>query len=199
VTAVVVAVVMMGAGVAVGIAIGAGSRRRSPSGTPGTPGKPGTPGRILFPFVGDALSGDALDCALRLAAAEHATLVPVFIARVPLILPLDAALPGQGARWLRLQEVIEQRGAMSAVAVDPRIQRGRSVRHALRSVIADASWDRIVIAAAHAGGPGVAAEDVRWLLDYAPDEIVVLRPRTDGALHLPATALTPERRLASVA
>jgi hypothetical protein len=44
--------------------------------------------RILFPFVAEAISADALDCALRLAAAEHVTLVPALLARVPLTLPL---------------------------------------------------------------------------------------------------------------
>ncbi len=39
--------------------------------------------RILFPFLAEALSADALDGALRLAAAEHATLVPACLARVP--------------------------------------------------------------------------------------------------------------------
>jgi hypothetical protein len=116
----VVALALMGAGVAVGVAITARSRGRSPAPLPETPGQ------ILFPFVGEALSVDALDCALRLAAAEHAMLIPVFLARVPLMLPLDVALPGQGAHYLCLQEVIEQRAAMFAVPVARRIQRGLS-------------------------------------------------------------------------
>jgi hypothetical protein len=186
---------VLGAGVAAGFTIGARTRARAVVRSLRTV----TPGRILFPFVGDALSGDALDCALRLAAAEHATLVAVALARVPLMLPLNVALPAQGARYLSLQEAIEQRAALFAVPVDPRIERGRSVRHALRSAIAGERWDRIVIAAAHAEGRGIAAEDVRWLLDHAPGEIVVLRPRVDGTLHLPATPLIAERRLASVA
>ena len=49
--------------------------------------------RILFPFVAGALSQRALDAALRLAAAEGATLVPVFLARVSLDLPLESPLP----------------------------------------------------------------------------------------------------------
>ena len=51
--------------------------------------------RILFPFIGGALSKRALDAALRLASAEDATVVPIFLARVPLHLPLDAPLPRQ--------------------------------------------------------------------------------------------------------
>ena len=63
-------------------------RARRPSRVPVT----GTR-RILFPFVANALSARALDAALRLARAEDATLVPVFLATVPLHLPLDTPLP----------------------------------------------------------------------------------------------------------
>ena len=52
-------------------------------------------GRILFPFIGGALSRRALDAALRLASVEEATVVPIFLARVPLHLPIDAPLPHQ--------------------------------------------------------------------------------------------------------
>ncbi len=49
--------------------------------------------RILFPFLGSDLSSRALEAALRLAAAEEATLVPAYLARVPLNLPLESPLP----------------------------------------------------------------------------------------------------------
>jgi hypothetical protein len=162
--------------------------------------QPATPRRILFPFVAEALSADALDSALRLASAEHATLVPVALARVSLTLPLQAALPRQGSVCLRLQEAIEQRAIRFGVQVDARIERGRSYRHALREAIANDRFDRIVIAAAHANGPGIAAEDVRWLLDNAPGEIVVLR--TDAGPYITpggsARAPEPATSLASV-
>ncbi|MGH3100358.1 MAG: hypothetical protein ACRDPU_05175, partial [Thermoleophilia bacterium] len=54
-----------------------------------------SPERILFPFVGRALSRRALDAALRLARADGASLVPVFLAQVPMRLPIDAPLPRQ--------------------------------------------------------------------------------------------------------
>jgi nucleotide-binding universal stress UspA family protein len=156
--------------------------------------------RILFPFVAEALSADALDCALRLAAAEHATLVPTFLARVSLTLPLQAALPQQGTICLGLQETIEQRATSVGVPVYGRIERGRTHRHALRQAIAKERFDRIVIAAAHANGPGIAAADVRWLLDNAPGEIVVLRPKTDTQITPPRASRAPEpiRSLAPV-
>ena len=60
--------------------------------------------RILFPFVAGALSQRALDAALRLAAAEGATLVPVFLARVSLDLPLESPLPRQCSMAMPLLE-----------------------------------------------------------------------------------------------
>ena len=142
--------------------------------------------RILFPFVAQALSPRALDAALRLARAEEATLVPVFLARVPLRLPLDAPLPRQSGVALPLQEAIEHRAVRFGIAVDARIERGRTYRHALRQTIADERFDRIVIAAAADGSPGFAPDDVAWLLANAPGEIVVLRPKADEQIGPPA-------------
>jgi nucleotide-binding universal stress UspA family protein len=139
-------------------------------------GPASTTRRILFPFVASALSRRALDAALRLARAEDATLVPVFLARVPLHLPLDAALPRQSTIAISLQEAIEQRATAFEVPVDARIERGRTHRHALRQTIANEHFDRMVIAAAAHDSPGFAPDDVAWLLANAPGEIVVLRP-----------------------
>jgi nucleotide-binding universal stress UspA family protein len=132
--------------------------------------------RILFPFVAQALSTRALDAALRLAKAEDATLVPMFIAVIPAHLPLDATLTRQCAIAIPLQEAIEQRATKFGVPVDARIQRGRTYRHALRQTIDQERFDRIVIAAAARGTPGFDADDVAWLLNQADGEIVVLRP-----------------------
>jgi hypothetical protein len=146
--------------------------------------------RILFPFVAGALSRRALDAALRLAKIDGATLVPVFLARVSLDLPLDSALPRQCSMAMPLLEAVEQRATEAGVPVDSRIERGRNRRHALRQAIAQERYDRIVIAAASEGSPGFDAEDVAWLLDHAAGEIVVLRPSAaDDELY-------PGRRLA---
>jgi len=156
--------------------------------------------RILFPFVANALSPRALDAALRLAAAEGATLVPVFLARVPLDLPLDTPLPRQCSMAVPLLEAIEQRATEVGVPVDSRIERGRNRRHALRQAIAQERFDRIVLAAATKGSDGFDAEDVAWLLDNAPGEIVVLRPSSnDDGPALPTVAGSrrrPPRRAA---
>jgi len=132
--------------------------------------------RILFPFGSHSLAQSALDSALRYASAEGATLVPVFLARVPLRLPLDTPLPRQSEIAIPMQETIERRAAAVGVPVDSRIERGRTYRHALRQTLEHERFDRIVVAASASGSAGFNPDDVRWLLDNAPGEIVVLRP-----------------------
>jgi len=154
-------------------------RRRGPAAAPVR-----SAGRILFPFVAEDLSQRALDAALRLAVAEQATLVPVFLARVSLDVPLDTPLPRQCSMAVPLLEAIEQRATEAGVPVDSRIERGRNRRHALRQAIATERFDRIVIAAASKGSHGFDADDVAWLLGNAEGEIVVLRPATPAAMKL---------------
>ena len=108
--------------------------------------------------------------------------------RVPLHLPLDAPLPRQSTWRCRCQEAIEQRADRFGVPVDSRIERGRTYRHALRQTIANERFDRIVIAAAADGSPGFDADDVAWLLDNGPGEIVVLRPERGGRASAPRAA-----------
>jgi nucleotide-binding universal stress UspA family protein len=142
------------------------------------------PRRILFPFVGHALSRRALDAALRLSRAEGATLVPVFLARVPMHVPIDAPLPRQCAEGLPLLETIEQRALAFGVPVDARIERGRTQRHALREAITHERYDRLVVAAAPGRGEGFHGDDIAWLLDNAPGEVVVVRPSGDDRPRL---------------
>jgi hypothetical protein len=158
-------------------------RRRRP------PGEPPSSRRILFPFTAHALSQPALDAALRLASAEHATLAPVFLAKVPLHLPLDTPLPRQCGKAVPLLETIEQRAVRYRVPVDARIERGRDRRHALRETIAHERFDRMVVAAAPPGSDGFDSRDVAWLLDHVPGELIVLRPAVDEPLRVPRPAV----------
>jgi hypothetical protein len=164
-------VILAGAVVALGIVLVIRERGARPP-TLSTP----SPTRILFPFVGTVLSQRGLDAALRLARIDGATLVPVFLARVPLHLPLDAALPLQCDGALPLLEAIEQRAVRSGVSVDARIERGRSYHHALRRLVEHESFDTVVVAAGDAGSPGLLPDDISWLLEHVPGEIIVIRP-----------------------
>ncbi|HEX4364874.1 MAG TPA: universal stress protein [Solirubrobacteraceae bacterium] len=132
--------------------------------------------RILMPFTGTTISQRALESALRLAQAEGATLMPGYLVRVPLHLPLDAPLPRQCTSAMAILEAIEQRATLRGVPVDARIERGRSYRDALRRLLATERFDRVVVAASATGQAGLTGEDLVWLLDRAPAEVLILRP-----------------------
>jgi len=152
-----------------------------------------SPKRILFPFTGRAISRRALDAALRLALSDGATLVPVFLARVPMYMPLDGPLPRQCTEGMPLLETIEQRAVRLGVPVDARLERGRTIRHALREAIAHERYDRLVVAAASGPAEGFHGDDIAWLLDHAPGEVVVIRPTGDDRLSLRRRAILRRR------
>jgi hypothetical protein len=132
--------------------------------------------RIAFPFTGEGLSEPTLAAALRLARAEGATLMPVYLALVPLRLSVDVPLRSECDVALPMLEAIEQRAARAEVPVDARIERGRTVRHALRELIAHEHFERMVVAAgADSSGEGFTPEAVAWLLSNVPGEVIVLR------------------------
>jgi hypothetical protein len=133
--------------------------------------------RIAFPFTGEGLSEPALVAALRLARAEGATLMPVYLALVPMRLSVEVPLPAEAAQALPLLEAIEQRALRAHVPVDSRIERGRTVRHAMRELMEHEHFERMVVAAgANGRSEGFSAEDVAWLVEHAPGELIALRP-----------------------
>ena len=142
--------------------------------------------QILLPFTGTEVSRRALDAALRLARAEGATLMPAYLAAVPLQLPLECSLPREAGRAMSMLEAIEQRATAQGVAVDARIERGRSYRHALERLLAEESFDRVVVPAHANGGEGLTGDDLVWLLRKAPAEVLILRPAPDDRRRLSA-------------
>jgi nucleotide-binding universal stress UspA family protein len=133
--------------------------------------------RILLPFTGTEISRRALDAALRLARAEGGTLMPAYLATVPLQLPLGCPLPKEAAGAMAMLEAIEQRAVAQEVDVDARIERGRTPRHALQMLLAHEDFDRVVVPAQVAGGgEGLSGDDLVWLLRSAPAEVLILRP-----------------------
>ena len=132
--------------------------------------------QILLPFTGTEISRRAVDAAMRLARAEGATLMPAYLAAVPKSLPLDCAIPGEAAQAMSMLEAIEQRARAQGVPVDARIERGRSYRHALARLLDRETFDRVVVPATASGGDGLSGEDLVWLLQKAPAEVLILRP-----------------------
>jgi nucleotide-binding universal stress UspA family protein len=132
--------------------------------------------RILLPFTGTSISRRAVDAALRLARAEEATLMPAYLAAVPKQLPLDCAIPAEAAKAMPILEAIEQRATAQGVSVDARIERGRSYRHALARLLDGERFDRVVVPATPAAAGGFSGDDLVWLLEKAPAEVLILRP-----------------------
>lgn len=149
--------------------------------------------RILFPFVGAELSERALQATLRLAWTEEAVVVPAYLARVPLPLSLDAPL-GRGCDpAFAVFEAIEERAAKVGVAVDGRIARGRNVRHALRTLMAEVpNAERMVVA-----GDGFSVDDIAWILRNAPGEVLVIRPAMEHERMPRRCASSPASRTGS--
>jgi nucleotide-binding universal stress UspA family protein len=137
--------------------------------------------RILLPFTGASISRRAFDAAVRLARVEGATLMPCYLATVPLNLPLDAPLPRQCLGAMTLLEVIEQRAATQEVAIDARISRGRTYRDALRRELEQERFDRVIVSATSNPGSGFSGEDLVWLLGRADAEVLILRPAPEDA------------------
>jgi hypothetical protein len=131
--------------------------------------------RILLPFTGEAISRRSFEAAVRLAKAENATVMPAFLATVPMNLPLQTPMPVQCARGMPLLESIEQKLASQGVAFDSRVGRGRTARDALRKLLDAESFDRIIVSADEDPHSGLGYDDLRWLLDRAPAEILILR------------------------
>jgi nucleotide-binding universal stress UspA family protein len=134
---------------------------------------------ILLPFTGTEISRRAVDAALRLSRAEGATLMPAYLAQVPKSLPLDCPIPKEAGQAMAMLEAIEQRAAAKGVPVDARIERGRTYRHALARLLAEEEFDRVVVSAGATGTQGLSGDDLVWLLEKAPAEVMILRPGPD--------------------
>lgn len=167
------ALLALGLGLALGIAGGLALARRR---TRIAPPRPGSGRQILLPFTGTTVSGRAVEAALRLARVEEATLMPAFLATVPRTLSLDSPLPRQCEVGMPLLEALEQRAAAQGTPVDARVERGRSYRHALSRLLERERFDRIIISANAERRRGLSGEDVLWVLENAPGEVLILRP-----------------------
>jgi len=130
---------------------------------------------ILLPFTGLEISRRAVDAALRLSRAEGATLMPAYLAQVPKSLPLDCPIPKEAGQAMAMLEAIEQRAVAKGVPVDARIERGRDRRHAHARLLSEEEFDRVVVSAGATGTQGLSGDDLVWLLEKAPAEVMILR------------------------
>jgi hypothetical protein len=171
VTAVGIVLAFVGFVVAV-VAIRRGSRPRRPEAT----GR-----RLLVPFTGGALDPTVLSAAIRIAQAEHATLVPAYLLVVPRSLAEDAPATEEVAGAMPWLEAVELEALKAGVAVDARIEKGRTPTHALSRLWDVEPFDRVIAPAPTERTTGFTQKDVSWILTHAPIEALVLRPAPTGA------------------
>lgn len=114
--------------------------------------------------------------------------MPAYLATVPKRLPLDCALPSEAETAMPMLEAIEQRALGQGVAVDARVERGRSYRHALTRLLDGEDFDRVVVPATAEPRTGLGGEDLVWLLEKAPAEVLILRPGVEDHLIVTGNA-----------
>jgi hypothetical protein len=131
--------------------------------------------RILVPFAG-SLDQGVLDAAIRIAKAEDAVLVPAYLLVVPLRYAEDSPLRDEVKMAMPLLEAVEHAALRAGVPVDARIEKGRTLTHALRRLWEAESFDRIVAPAPAPGREGFTPKELAWLLSNSPSETVVLKP-----------------------
>jgi nucleotide-binding universal stress UspA family protein len=146
--------------------------------------------RILLPFTGEEISRRAVQAAVRLAKAENAVIMPAFLAVVPMSLPLDTPLPRQCTRGMPLLEAVDQRISSQGLPVDSRVSRGRSARDALRRLLDQEHFDRIIISADEDPWVGLSYDDLKWMLERVPAEVMILRPAPDDERRISAASVS---------
>jgi hypothetical protein len=132
--------------------------------------------RILVPFTRGRLEPSVLDAAIRIARAENATLVPAYLILMPLEFPLDVPVQKDVELAMPLLEAVENSALREGVAVDARVETGRTPIHALQRLWCAERFDRIVVPAPPGREPGFTPEELLWLLTNAPSETLILRP-----------------------
>jgi len=131
--------------------------------------------RILVPFAG-SLDPSVLEAAIRIARAEDAILVPAYLLIVPLQYAEDSPLRDQVKVAMPLLEAVERAALRAGVPVDARIEKGRTLTHAVKRLWEVEEFDRIVAPAPAPGRDGFTPKELAWLLTNSPTETVVLKP-----------------------
>jgi hypothetical protein len=67
--------------------------------------------------------------------------------------------------------------------------RGRSYRDALRRLIASEDFERVIVPADGASQTGLSADDIAWLLDSVPAEVLILRADPEDHRRVSGEAL----------
>ena len=139
----------------------------------------GSARRVLVAFSG-SLDPTVVDAAIRIARADEAVLVPAYLLVVPLRYAEDSPLHDEVQMAMPFLEAVEHAALRAGVPVDARIEKGRTLTHALKRLWEVERFDRI-IAPAPTNSHGFTEKDLAWVLTHAPSETVVLKPMPDAA------------------
>ncbi len=122
-----------------------------------------------------------LAAAIRLARAEEAVLVPAYLLLVPLRYAEEAPLREQVAVAMPVLEAVEHAALRAGVPVDARIEKGRTIPHALKRLWEAERFYRIVAPATASARGGFSEKELAWLLTNAPAETIVLKPLAEAS------------------
>jgi hypothetical protein len=86
-------------------------------------------------------------------------------------------------------EAIDQLATRAEVPVDSRVVRGRSYRHALQQLLDEEQFDRVIVPATSNPHVGLSSDDLVWLLERVPAEVVILRPDPADRMRVSADAV----------
>lgn len=139
--------------------------------------------RLLVPFTSGELDPTVLNAAIRIARAEDAVLVPAYLVVVPHKYGPDAPVQQQVSVAMPLLEAVEHAALRAGVAVDARIERGRTPVHALRRLWEAEQFDRVLAPAPLGHRPGFTTKELMWILEHAPSETLILKPDGNGLLE----------------
>ena len=136
--------------------------------------------RVLVAFSG-RLDPTVVDAAIRIAKADEAVLVPAYLLVVPLRYAEDSPLRDEVQMAMPFLEAVEHAALRAGVPVDARIEKGRTLTHALKRLWQVERFDRIIAPAPTNGHGGFTEKELAWVLMHAPSETVVLKPMPDAA------------------
>jgi len=176
VTALVVVLVVLVAALAASLAVVLARRSRRPRRLP----VDRVARRVLVAFSG-RLDPTVVDAAIRIAHAEEAVLVPAYLLVVPLRYAEDSPLRDEVELAMPLLEAVEHAALRAGVPVDARIEKGRTLTHALKRLWEVERFDRIIAPAPTNGHGGFTEKELAWVLTHAPTETVVLKPMPSAA------------------
>jgi hypothetical protein len=176
VTALVVVLVVLVVALAAALAVVLARRSRRPRRLP----VDRVARRVLVAFSG-ALDPTVVDAAIRIAHAEEAVLVPSYLLVVPFRYAEDSPLRDEVELAMPQLEAVEHAALRAGVPVDARIEKGRTLTHALKRLWEVERFDRIIVPAPTDGHSGFTEKELAWVLTHAPAETVVLKPMPSAA------------------